>query len=220
MVTIIRHGEKPGNPGNEKEGGPDLSMLGSARAAALPSLFSPDPDGSPVEGLTQWSCQFGSGHPKHFAGRYTTTTVAAGNPKYATPNYLFATQKSSRSNRPRETITPLSEYLIALNDPSFDGTIDDTISDNDYKQVAKTILNNPAKYGGKVILICWHHGKAPDLAAEFKVPDDQLKPWKPWKATVFDLVFQITWINGNANLNVNYQALLFNDTPMKQSDIP
>ena len=41
LVMIIRHGEKPGDPAEDTSGGKHLSALGSARAAALPSLFTP-----------------------------------------------------------------------------------------------------------------------------------------------------------------------------------
>src|SRR6476619_5993310 len=40
-VMIIRHGEKLGDPVSDDDGGKHLSLQGSARAAALPSLFLP-----------------------------------------------------------------------------------------------------------------------------------------------------------------------------------
>ena len=43
VVYLIRHGEKLGDANNDKDGSPDLSVRGSARAAALPSLFLPGP---------------------------------------------------------------------------------------------------------------------------------------------------------------------------------
>ena len=41
-VYLIRHGEKLGSASDEKDGGPDLSVSGSARAARLPTLFMPN----------------------------------------------------------------------------------------------------------------------------------------------------------------------------------
>src|SRR5579863_432034 len=41
LVMIIRHGEKLGDSSSDKDGGPNLSMRGSARAAAVPQLFAP-----------------------------------------------------------------------------------------------------------------------------------------------------------------------------------
>ena len=41
QVLLIRHGEKLGSGDRDEDGGPNLSLRGSARAMALPSLFSP-----------------------------------------------------------------------------------------------------------------------------------------------------------------------------------
>lgn len=218
LVMIIRHGEKPGNPSDDKDGGPDLSMAGSGRAAALPSLFSPNPNATPVNKTFQYSCQLGSGSGSMFSGSYNATTIAAGNPLYPTPNLLIATKASSSSNRPCETITPLSLYLSSLNSKAYSGTINSSWSDKHYTDVANAILGSSETYGGKNILICWHHGTAPELAAALGVSKNELQPWDPWNPLVFDLVFQITWSSSSqANLVVGYQALLFGDTPRTQS---
>ena len=92
-------------------------------------------------------------------------------------------------------------------------TIHHHYADKHYDHLAKKeILSKPGTYGGKVILICWHHGKAPQLAESLGVPASQLAGWQPWNANVFDLIFSITWKNGQANLVVDYQQLLFGDT--------
>lgn len=215
LVMIIRHGEKPGNPAEEAKGGPDLSIQGSARAAALPSLFTPDPTSAPLakNPLQQVTCEIAAGKAKQFAGTYSSSGVSAGNSRFPAPNILFATQKSKNSNRPVETITPLSQALASLNNPKIDSKIHQHYPDASYKELAKEILENPQTYGGQVILICWHHGKAPNLAEHLGVSKSQIAPWKPWKSTVFDLIFQITWDDsGQANLVVDYQQLLFTDT--------
>src|SRR5690349_20849493 len=73
QVLIIRHGEKPGDPGVDSPSDPrDLSTKGYERAGAL--------------------------------APYIPATF----PK---PDFLFATQASKHSNRPVETITPLSAAL-------------------------------------------------------------------------------------------------------------
>jgi len=51
LVMIIQHGEKSGNLEDEKDDVPHLSILGSAQAAGLPSLYTPAPRGSTVNGL-------------------------------------------------------------------------------------------------------------------------------------------------------------------------
>ena len=102
--------------------------------------------------------------------------------------------------------------MAGLNDPALNTVINNQYPDSSYKDLAHFILENPETYGGQVILICWHHGKAPKLAKHLGVPESQLVPWDPWAPTVFDLVFQITWDSGQANLVVGYQQLLFCDT--------
>lgn len=216
LVMIIRHGEKPGTPADDKDGGPHLSERGAARAAALSSLFTPDPNATPVTGMEQRSCDLTTGSAAgQFTGTYVSSGVAAGQARFPTPNFLFATKQDppdTGSNRPAETITPLAQALQSLNDPTINSTISQDFTDDDYDDLAKEILGNAQTYGGKVILICWHHGKAPDLAKSLGVPKEQLKKWKPWDPTVFDLIFYITWDAGQANLVVDYQQLLYGDS--------
>jgi hypothetical protein len=210
LVMIIRHGEKPGDPNNDSTGGKYLSVLGSARAAALPSLFTPDPTTTPVSGLIQSMCDLKPASASKFSGSYEPSGAKAGAPRFPVPNFLFATKPDSSSHRPLDTITPLGQALgIKVEDP---------YDNNDFAKVEKLIMkDHPGTYANKVVLICWHHGKAPDLAQSFGVPDQQLKSMglDPWPGTVFDLVFMITWPNGTLNFTVDYQQLLFGDT--KQS---
>jgi hypothetical protein len=207
---IIRHGEKPGNPANDGDGGPDLSILGSARAAALPSLFTPSPASMPLTPPTpmQPSCCVAP-DKDHFTGKYVSSGLPALPPLFPVPNFLFATQQSGTkddpgSNRPYETITPLSEALQL--------SINNNYSNNDYADVVTEILTtNPAKYANQVVLICWHHGNIPKLVEAFGVPASEL-PFPKWPATVFDLVCQITWSGTQAGLTIGYQQLLFGDS--------
>ena len=212
LVMIIRHGEKPGNPNNDKDGGPNLSILGSARAAALPSLFTPDPSAKPVGKTSQLVCDLTAKAESQFNGAYSSSKVNAGQSRFMTPNFLFATAPSNSSSRPVETITPLAQVLQFLhNDPALKvhhHFKNDTKGINGLKS---EILQTPATYGGQVILICWHHGTIPQLTQAFGVPSSQL-PWSKWPGTVFDLIFNITWDSGQANLEVGYQQLLYGDT--------
>jgi broad specificity phosphatase PhoE len=98
------------------------------------------------------------------------------------PDYLFATKRSKGSNRPVETITPLSK---ALQEP-----IETTFADDDFAQLAHEVLTHP-KFDGKTVLIAWHHQKIPDLAKALGV---QNAPDK-WNPDVFDRVWQITYEN-------------------------
>src|SRR5262245_55288779 len=152
QVLIVRHGEKLGNPADEVNGGPDLSVRGSARAAALTSLFAPADYRT-----SELSCALATARPD-FTGHYIPVGIAGSQPRFATPDFIFATKESHHSNRPVETITPLRSAL-GLGDDYYNHKH----SDDDYAQVASDILTHP-KYEGKVVLICWHHGKIPDLA--------------------------------------------------------
>jgi len=195
QVLIIRHGEKLGNPADEVNGGPDLSVRGSARAAALTSLFAPADYQT-----SQLSCALATAHPD-FIGSYLPVSIAGGQRRFATPDFIFATKRSHRSNRPVETITPL-ESALGLSDDHYNHEH----PEDDYATVATHILTH-SKYEGKVVLICWHHGKIPDLTKAFGVAAPPT-----WPNDVFDRVWQITWPSGQATLKIEYQMLLYGDT--------
>lgn len=211
VVVIIRHGEKPGDP-DGNDGGPNLSILGSARAAALPSLFTSDPTQSPAT-LQQLTCDLsGSSTEGEFNGVYAFSTAQAGQPRSFNPDFLFATAPTNSSSRPVETITPTLEALqVFNNNPKL--TINDQYGDDTsgIQGLTTEILKNPATYGGKKILICWHHGTIPQLTEAFGVPASQL-PFTKWPGTVFDLIFGITFPSGQPLLGVNFQKLLYGDS--------
>jgi len=194
QVLIIRHGEKLGDSSSDKEGGPDLSIRGSSRAAALPSLFVP------VDyTTTQDSCDLAISAKSQYTGTFNSVTIAGGAaPLFTAPDFIFATAASSNSNRPVETITPLAQSLSM--------PYNDKHSDNDYGKVATDILTNK-KYVDKVVLVCWHHGNIPNLAVALGIT-----PKPSWPGSVFDWVWQITWPGGVATLTPGFQMLLYGDS--------
>lgn len=119
-------------------------------------------------------------------------------PRFSTPDFLFATQASNDSNRPVETITPLSAGLNL--------TYDDKHADGDYAKVAADILTN-SKYAGKVVLVCWHHGNIPNLATALGITDPPA-----WPRSVFDRVWVISYSSGTASLSNDAQMLLYGDS--------
>src|SRR5712691_3291642 len=191
QVLIIRHGEKVGDPKKDDDGGRHLSIQGSARASAVPSLFAPD--------QPQLSCKLDH-KSGEFIGLYRQIPTKGKAPRFATPNFIFATQNSKHSKRPIETVTPLA---TALNLP-----IDDNFADTDEEiaEMVNAILNDLA-FAGKIVLICWHHGKIPDVAKALGVR----KPPK-WDGKVFDRVWQITFPKGKASLQDSPQMLLYGDS--------
>ena len=121
---------------------------------------------------------------------------------FGSPDFLFATEESKHSNRPVETITPLAKVLgIEINSKH---------ADDDFLKVADDIRDN-AKYSGKLILICWHHGKIPKLTAAL----GGTAPFDPWPGDVFDRVWSLDLPVpvGTAGIPVQNipQMLLFGD---------
>ncbi|MBV9997542.1 MAG: histidine phosphatase family protein [Verrucomicrobia bacterium] len=104
---------------------------------------------------------------------------------FGIPDFLFATQESPDSNRPFETLKPLSDQVGI--------PIDQTFSDGQHKALAEELLSDP-RYNGALALVCWHHEKIPKLAAELgaipsEVPD-------PWDDAVYDLVLALEYAGG------------------------
>jgi hypothetical protein len=188
-IFIIRHGEKLGDPKKEDDGGRHLSVQGSARAADLPSLFAPP--------LGLFSCGL---RPKadEFHGHYHHVPIKSKPARFATPDFIFATARSKHSKRPMETVTPLATAL--------DVPINDGFDDTEIKKLANAILTELA-FAGKIVLVCWHHGKIPDIAKALGVK----RPPK-WDAKVFDRVWQITYPKGKASLLDLPQMLLYGDS--------
>jgi hypothetical protein len=95
------------------------------------------------------------------------------------PDFIFAAKNTDESHRPLETVTPLAA--------TWKMTPNSDIRDKDFDELVKE-LTNP-KYAGKVVLICWHHGKMPKLAKALGAkgtPD-------PYPEEVFDRVWRITY---------------------------
>jgi hypothetical protein len=97
-----------------------------------------------------------------------------------------------------ETITPLAKALGLQ--------IEANHADDDYALLAQEILTQ-AKYLNKVVLICWHHSKIPELTTAFGVA----KP-PTWSGRVFDRVWRIDYPGGTAMLHDNPQMLLYGDS--------
>ncbi len=194
MVMIIRHGEKPGDPTDDKDGGPNLSVQGAARAAALPSLFLP--------ATKNLECVLRLKSAAGLAGRYVSSAVSGPSPRFPTPDFLFATAHSPESKRPRQTVTLVSAALgLPIN--------------HDYGEKKRDIdalakLLRTARYAGRTVLICWHHGTIRELALALNATGAT-----PWSGTAFDRLWLIDYREGSAIRQFG-QHLLFGD----QADVP
>jgi hypothetical protein len=164
----------------DDEDDPHLTSRGAARAAALPSQFWAPP------------------------------TFPTKNPPLPNPDYLFATKKSSHSDRPVETVMPLSTALGL--------ELQHHYTDKEHEELAAAILGD-GKYAGKTVLICWHHGKIPALATDLvaKSPNrDKVTKNIPtrWDEKRFDRIWWLTYdASGNAKFADRPQKLLFGDLP-------
>lgn len=94
---------------------------------------------------------------------------------FGKPDFIFAAARSKHSSRPIETIMPLANMIGV--------TPNEAYADADYTLVATELKD--AKYAGKLVLICWHHGKILALA--------QALGGNPphWPSDVFDRVWMI-----------------------------
>jgi hypothetical protein len=118
-------------------------------------------------------------------------------PRLPRPAVLFASAPSKHSNRPIETITPLSQALHLR--------INDSYEDRETTAVADQVLSG--KYAGKVVLICWHHGEIPHLAKAFGVEGAP----KRWDDTVFDQIWMLEWVDGKPQFSMLPERLLPGD---------
>jgi phosphohistidine phosphatase SixA len=96
---------------------------------------------------------------------------------FGKPDVIIATAHSKHSNRPIETVTPLAQ---ALGMP-----IEHDYEDKAFEDLADEIFANPA-YHGKTIVICWHHGKIPELAALLGAPAGSVPD--PWPEDTYNVV--------------------------------
>jgi len=120
---------------------------------------------------------------------------------FATPDFLFASAASGESNRPVETITPLSRALHDL-------PINDKHKDKEYQDVAAALLSKD-EYAGKIVCIAWHHGEIPSLAAALGAKGTPAT----WDEGVFDRVWRLDYeATGTVTFTDLPQRLLFGDT--------
>jgi broad specificity phosphatase PhoE len=119
--------------------------------------------------------------------------------RFPAPEFLFATKASDNSNRPVETITPLSK---ALGLP-----IQSQFANNQFTELAHELLNNPV-YAGKIVLVCWHHGKIPGFTVNLGVRDTLPE----WTEDLYDRVWRIEYKDGSVLFANLPQQLLPGDS--------
>lgn len=211
-VMIIRHGEKLGDPVSDDDGGKHLSLQGSARAAALPSLFlpswwqppspPPSPAPKPPPSGPILECEFDAGKAT-LSATYQPKTGPMAASRFPAPAVIFATEDSKHSSRPVDTISPTASACSLPIESHY------SESQKDIAKLAKHVL---ADYPGEIILICWHHGTIPALATALGGTGA-----KKWAGTVFDRLWLLDYSAGaNPPIQQFGQQLLFTD----ETDVP
>lgn len=114
------------------------------------------------------------------------------------PAFLFAAHAGKRSNRPVETLIPLSK---ALHVP-----INTDFGDFDSKRLARLLLRG--EYAGAVVLVSWRHDRLPELATALGATP----PYKKWPDPQFDRLWRIDYRDGVPVVTDLPQALLASDS--------
>ena len=113
-------------------------------------------------------------------GRARAAMLAIQIPRlYPALSRLIATAPSKHSVRCIETITPLG---IATKLP-----VSHSLADEQYPDLALALLGG--EYAGQTVLVCWHHGKLPDLAVLLGA---QGAP-AAWAESEFDHIWQLDY---------------------------
>ncbi len=136
--------------------GPDLSPAGEERAKEYVKYFSP----------------VASGAVKTFWRKPPPQKIEA----------VVATEDSANSDRPRLTLTPLSQSIgLAIQQPC---------ADKDAKCLADWLDKQPS---GQTILIAWHHGAMPKVLKALGADPDKLLPGGKWPGSHFDWVIELRY---------------------------
>jgi len=99
-------------------------------------------------------------------------------------DYLMATADSAGSQRPRTTMEPLSKALGLKLDLRF--------KTKEHKELAEDLRTH---YHGKHILICWHHGKIPELITALGADAGKLLPGGKWPDDEYGWVLELHYDN-------------------------
>jgi hypothetical protein len=95
---------------------------------------------------------------------------------------LFAAADSKNSRRPRLTLEPLSRALHLSLDTSFKDKAPELLADE-----------LKSKPHGKEILVCWHHGKIPELIRALGADPGALLPNGKWPDAEFRWVIELRY---------------------------
>jgi hypothetical protein len=101
---------------------------------------------------------------------------------FGKPDYIIATAHSKHSNRPTETVQPLANALGM--------EVQDDIRDSDFQELVNEIFSDPA-YHGKMVVISWHHGNLPAIAAMLGAPVGNYPD--PWPDDTYNIILDFRY---------------------------
>ena len=93
---------------------------------------------------------------------------------------IFAAADSGGSERCRKTVEPLAKGLKLPVNARF--------ANRDFGDLADELR---AKYDGKQVLVCWHHGEISELITALGAKPEELLPEGKWPDHVYDWVIQL-----------------------------
>ena len=98
------------------------------------------------------------------------------------PDAVLVAADSKQSHRPRLTVERFAKAAKLPIDSRFGN-----------KQPADLAAELRANHGGKVILVCWHHGQIPALLRALGAAPETLLPNGKWPKTVYDWVILVSY---------------------------
>jgi broad specificity phosphatase PhoE len=98
------------------------------------------------------------------------------------PDYMLAAADSRNSLRPRLTLEPSAK--------EFGLTIDTRFKNKEYLELVDEIRRQPH---GANILICWHHGKIPELLRALGADPKELLSQGKWPRHVFNWLIELRY---------------------------
>ena len=117
-------------------------------------------------------------------------------PRLPIPDALFATHPTERSNRPAETLLPLSQAMQL--------PVDNRYGREEHRSLAGELLSGV--HADSVALICWHRGGMQSLAESLGIANAP-----SWSEAVYDRIWIIEYSGARAALIDLPQRLLPGD---------
>jgi broad specificity phosphatase PhoE len=101
---------------------------------------------------------------------------------FGKPDYIIATARSKHSDRPVETVAPLA-HAVGV-------TARDDFRDKDFEDLVEDLFSDPT-YRGKTLVICWHHGTLPAIAALLGAPAGSYPD--PWPDDTYNVILDFRY---------------------------